>query len=43
MIPRATLEEINGFLQVNKITKVQLVVEGYKALKTQQEKKDGSV
>ena len=43
MIPRATLEEINGFLQVNKITKVQLVVEGYKALKTQQEKKDGAV
>ncbi len=37
MIPRATLEEINGFLKENNITKVQLIIEGYNALK---EKKD---
>ena len=33
MIPRATLEEINGFLKENNITKVQLIIEGYNALK----------
>ena len=38
MIPRATFEEINGFLKENNITKVQLIIEGYKALKEQQEK-----
>lgn len=43
MIPRATFEEINGFLKENNITKVQLIIEGYKALKEKQEKKDGSV
>lgn len=43
MIPRATFEEINGFLKEKNITKVQLIIEGYKALKEQQEKKDGSV
>lgn len=43
MIPRATFEEINGFLKENNITKVQLIIEGYKALKEQQEKKVGSV
>ena len=43
MIPRATFEEINGFLKENNITKVQLIIEGYKALKEQQEKKCLSV
>ena len=33
MIPRATLEEINGFLKENNITKVQLIIEGYNNLK----------
>ena len=33
MIPRATLEEINGFLKENNITKVQLIIEGYNTLK----------
>ena len=33
MIPRATLEEINGFLKEHNITKVQLIIEGYNALK----------
>ena len=33
MIPRATLEEINAFLKENNITKVQLIIEGYNALK----------
>ena len=33
MIPRETLEEINGFLKEHNITKVQLIIEGYNALK----------
>ena len=38
MMPRATLEEINEFLKINNITKVQLVIEGYNALKKQTKK-----
>ena len=33
MMPRALCDEINEFLRVNNITKVRLIVEGYKALK----------
>ena len=36
MMPRTTLEEINEFLKINNITKVQLVIEGYNALKEKQ-------
>ena len=38
MMPRAMLEEINEFLKINNITKVQLVIEGYNALKKQTKK-----
>ena len=38
MMPRTTLEEINEFLKINNITKVQLVIEGYNALKKQTKK-----
>lgn len=33
MMPRPIYEEINAFLQENNITKVQLVIEGYEAMK----------
>lgn len=33
MMPRDTYDEINEFLKIHNITKVQLVVEGYNALK----------
>ena len=33
MMPRQKFEEINAFLQENNITKVQLVIEGYEAMK----------
>lgn len=33
MIPRALYDEINAFLEENGITKVQLIKEGYEALK----------
>lgn len=33
MMPREKYEEINVFLQENHITKVQLVIEGYEAMK----------
>lgn len=38
MMPRTMLEEINEFLKINNITKVQLVIEGYNALKKQKKK-----
>ena len=38
MMPRTMLEEINEFLKINNITKVQLVIEGYNALKKQTKK-----
>lgn len=37
MIPRALFDEINAFLEENRITKVQLVKEGYEALKSKKE------
>ena len=33
MMAREKYEEINAFLQENNITKVQLVIEGYEAMK----------
>lgn len=33
MIPRELLEEINGYLKENKITKVELIQAGYDALR----------
>ncbi len=41
MIPRALFDEINAFLEENGITKVQLVKEGYEALKSK--KKNGTL
>lgn len=38
MMPRPIYEEINAFLQENNITKVQLVVAGYEAIKEQLKK-----
>ena len=38
MMPRPIYEEINTFLQENNITKVQLVMEGYEALKAKLKK-----
>ena len=38
MMPRAVYEEINVFLKENNISKVDLVIEGYKALKEKQKK-----
>ena len=35
MIPRILYEEINGFLKTSGISKVQLIVAGYEALKKQ--------
>ena len=37
MIPRALFDEINAFLEENGITKVQLVKEGYEALKSKKQ------
>lgn len=37
MMPRDKYEEINDFLQKYHITKVDLVLEGYKAIKTKLE------
>ena len=37
MIPRAFFNEINTFLNENRITKVRLIREGYEALKTKKE------
>ena len=37
MIPRALVNEINAFLEENRITKVRLIREGYEALKTKKE------
>jgi hypothetical protein len=37
MIPRALFDEINTFLNENRITKVRLIREGYEALKTKKE------
>lgn len=37
MIPRALFDEINAFLEENRITKVRLIREGYEALKTKKE------
>lgn len=37
MIPRALFDEINAFLNENRITKVRLIREGYEALKTKKE------
>lgn len=39
MMPRPIYEEINAFLKENNITKVQLVVEGYEAMKSKLNKK----
>lgn len=39
MMPRSIYEEINAFLKENNITKVQLVVEGYEAMKSKLNKK----
>ncbi len=36
MMPRSAYNEINEFLKKNKITKVQLVIEGYNSLKAKQ-------
>ena len=41
MIPRPLFEEINTFLKENKITKVRLIQEGFKAL--QKMKDDGTL
>ena len=41
MIPRPLFEEINAFLKENKITKVRLIREGFKAL--QKKKNDGTL
>lgn len=38
MMPRELYEEINAFIKENNITKVQLVVAGYEAMKTQIDK-----
>lgn len=38
MMPREKYEEINAFLQENNITKVQLVIEGYEAMKAKLDK-----
>lgn len=37
MIPRELLEEINGYLKENKITKVELIQAGYDALRLRKE------
>ena len=37
MTPRAFFDEINTFLNENRITKVRLIREGYEALKTKKE------
>ena len=37
MIPKAFFDEINTFLNENRITKVRLIREGYEALKTKKE------
>ena len=37
MIPRTLFDEINAFREENGITKVQLVKEGYEALKSKKE------
>ena len=37
MIPRAFFDEINTFLNENRITKVRLIREGYEALKKKKE------
>ena len=37
MIPRALFDEINAFLEENRIPKVRLIREGYEALKTKKE------
>ena len=37
MISRALFNEINAFLEENRITKVRLIREGYEALKTKKE------
>lgn len=39
MMPRSIYEEINAFLKENNITKVQLVVEGYEAMKSKLNRK----
>lgn len=39
MMPRDKYDEINIFLQENNITKVQLVIEGYEAMKARLNKK----
>ena len=41
MIPRPLFEEINAFLKENKITKVRLIREGFKAL--QKKNNDGTL
>ena len=38
MMPRDKYEEINKFVKENNITKVDLVIEGYKAMKKKLEK-----
>ena len=38
MIPRVLYEEINAFLKTSGISKVQLIVAGYEALKKQSNK-----
>ena len=38
MIPRVLFEEINAFLKTSGISKVQLIVAGYEALKKQSNK-----
>ena len=38
MIPRVLFEEINAFLKTSGISKVQLIVAGYEALKKQPNK-----
>ena len=38
MIPRILFEEINAFLKTSGISKVQLIVAGYEALKKQSNK-----
>ena len=37
MIPRTLFNEINAFLEENNISKVQLIREGYEALKSKKE------
>ena len=39
MIPRVLYEEINAFLKTSGISKVQLIVAGYEALKREKENK----